>query len=318
MNGMKKVLFASIAFLAASAVFAQAKAPLTVIASEGPAQVILSGKLIGIANPRIVVQIAPGKYELIVRKGGLPEFRQSIVLPASGLTVNAQLGGAAPLPPPVVVKPTFTLTVTSNAPNSQVTVNGTVIGSAPANASVEAGNYKVDVTAPGYQGYSTTVSVNGNATVAANLQPTSFRLTVNANVTGAEISLNGIKAGNSPLSVDLSPGSYNLKVSAPGYQDYLAPISMNGPQNVSVNLTPMTASATVKVPAAILNRDAKNPESLVELYVDGVKQNALTVTVNAGTHRFRIVSGGLSVEAQAVLEAGKAYTIEPSFALGIR
>lgn len=85
--------------------WAQSRVPLVVIASEGPAQVILSGRMIGVANPRLTAQVSPGNYELLVRKPGLPEFRQRISVGSGGLTINAPLGGVAVQPAPQPIQP---------------------------------------------------------------------------------------------------------------------------------------------------------------------------------------------------------------------
>src|SRR6056297_3028715 len=92
--------------------FAQ-RVPLTIEASEGPSQVILDGRLLGIANPKFRAQVSPGSYELLVRKPGLPEFRQRINVGPSGLTVQARFG-AAPRPT------RYTLEVTSNVSDAEV------------------------------------------------------------------------------------------------------------------------------------------------------------------------------------------------------
>jgi hypothetical protein len=76
-----------------------------VIVSEGPAQVILSGRLVGVANPRLTTQVVPGNYELLVRKPGLPEFSQWITLSSVGLTISVPLGGTATQPAPQSIQP---------------------------------------------------------------------------------------------------------------------------------------------------------------------------------------------------------------------
>jgi hypothetical protein len=316
MKALKKLLVILLASAVLTGAFAQARATLTVIASEGPAQVILDGRLLGVGNPRLVAQVAPGDYELVVRKPGLPEFRQRITIGAAGLTVNAQLGAVAPAP--VVVPQTFTLTVNSNVAGAQVSVNDTAIGNAPAAATVQAGNYNIKVNAPGYEPYSATVTVNGNMTHTATLKALAYRTTINANVAGAEVFFNGVKAGTVPFQADLVQGSYNLKVTAPGYQDYTAGISVSGSQTINVNLIPLFATITVNVPAQMLNRGIDNPASRLELYVDGTRVNGLSAQVQPGQRTIRIASGGLSMETVVNLQPGRSYTIEPSFSIIVR
>lgn len=249
---LKIVLGTLLALAVAGSAAAQAKAPLTVVASEGPAQVILSGKLIGIANPRLVVQVKPGSYELIVRKNGVGEFKQRVVVPASGLTVRANLGGAsAPAPQP-----------------------------APA--------------------------------------PKVYRLNLQSSVPGAEVYINGVRTGSAPLSVDLSPGSYNLTVKAPGYQDYSAGFVMNGPQNLSVALVPLFSTVTVSIPNGFLNRSDRGAANKVEIYLDGARQNSFQFQVSPGRHTVGVLSGGFMAEVSIDVMGGRSYTVEPAFTLVVR
>lgn len=305
-------------FLGAAGLFAQATALLTVEASEGPAQVILNGKLMGIANPKYVGRVSPGTYDLLVRKTGLPEFRQKITIPAGGLTVRAQLGAAQVLPAPQPVKQLFTLSISANAPNAQVSVNGAPMGNAPINVSVETGIYRVQISAPGYEPYDANVSVNNNTNLAATLKQQAGKLTISANVIGAEVYLNNIKAGVIPFTTELPFGSYNLKITAPGYQDYVAGIVVSGPQNIIINLVPLMATVRLNISDRFFGKQHKNPMGLIDFYVDNIKQKDFTVSVVPGTHNFKLEFGVIALETTLVVEAGKTYTLEPNFVLTVK
>ena len=54
MKALKNLMVLLLAFTVLSGAFAQSRVTLTVIASEGPAQVILDGRLLGVGNPRLV------------------------------------------------------------------------------------------------------------------------------------------------------------------------------------------------------------------------------------------------------------------------
>jgi hypothetical protein len=317
-RNIRLFLLLALTLIGATSLFAQATAILTVEASEGPAQVILNGKLLGIANPKFVGKVSPGTYDLIVRKTGLPEFRQRITIPTSGLTVQAQLGAAQVTPAPQVVKQLFTLTITANAPNAQVSVNGTAMGNAPVNVSVEAGTYRVQITAPGYEPYDANVSVTNNTSLAATLKQQSGKINISANVIGADVYLNNVKAGTTPFTADLPFGSYNLKISAPGYQDYAAGIVVSGPQNIVANLVPLMGTVKLNISDRFFGKQHKNPLGLIDFYVDNIKQKDLTVSVAPGTHTFRVEFGVIALETNLVVEAGKTYTLEPNFVLTVK
>lgn len=368
-SGMRlrvSILALLLALASGAAVHSQAKAILTVVASEGPAQVFLSGKPVGTANPQLVVSVAPGRYEISVRKAGLPEFKDMIVVGATGLTVRADLGSGpgirslpsapsagsgpvqanpgvgkgtiktAPAPAPMTpqpiqpvkpvqpvqpvqpVKVLFSLTVSANAPGAQVSINGTAIGQVPAQAMLEGGDYEISVTAPGYEPYSRSVQVRGNTSHEAVLRQILNRLSVAANIPGAEVYLNNAKAGNAPFLADLLPGTYNLRVSAPGYQDYNTVIVMNGPQTINAALAPLFATVSVSLPSQYLNRDQGAPRPALELFIDGARQSGLQAQASPGQRTIRVTAGFLSFESIVVLEAGRSYTIEPALSLNVK
>ncbi|MEW6405331.1 MAG: PEGA domain-containing protein [Chloroflexota bacterium] len=66
-------------------------------------------------------------------------------------------------------------------------------------------------------------------------------LTITSNVKGAQVFINGAaQKGNTPLTVTLAPGPYNITVKAPGYIDGNANVNLTSDQTVNINLTPVT------------------------------------------------------------------------------
>ena len=302
--------------------FAQSRAMLTVIASEGPAQVILDGKLLGIGNPTFSGQVSTGNHELVVRKSGLPEFRQRITIGAGGLTVNAQLGGSGgavlpaptPTPPPAVVN--YTLSVNANVAGADVFINGIQAGKTPFTGQVSRGSYNVVVRAPGYNDYSQSVSVTGAAVVNASLNPIAVPLNLGNLFPGAEVFLNGTKigvAGGSPFVAQVAPGTYTLTVRAGGFMDFSIQITVGtGGFSYTPALQPMMASYSFEIPASMTNPAMKgNPWSQIQLYIDGAAQKDFKGQVQPGRHTLRMVSGAFLIEFVYDFESGKSYTIEP-------
>jgi len=218
---MRVLRYFSIAILfllIAGNLFAQ-RVPLTIEASEGPAQVILDGRLLGIANPTYRAQVAPGSYLLLVRKPGLPEFRQRITVGQSGLTVNARLGAA---PPPK----RHTLEVTSNISDAEVYVNNTKVGTVPIERSLSPGEYDLRIVSPRYQDYFLTVKLNRDRQVVANLQPKPARVsvviseqilnqTLNYPESEVEFYINGGRING--LSAQVEQGRHRLRIVSGGF-----------------------------------------------------------------------------------------------------
>ncbi len=307
--------------------YAQAKATLTVIASEGPAQVILNGKLLGVGNPKFSAQVAVGTYDLIVRKPGLPEFRQRITVGPGGLTINATLGSApVTMPPPVVTPPpavNYVLTINSNVNGADVFINGIQAGRTPFSGQLPSGSYTVIVRAQGYNEFTQNIAVSGSMTINAMLAPIAVPLNLGNLFPGAEVFLNGARIGvanNQPFIAQVAPGTYTLTVRAGGFMDFSMQITVGaGGYSYTPALQPLMADYTFQIPSSVMNPEMKgNPWSQIRLYVDGAAQKDFRGRVPAGKHTIRMVSGAFQIELVFDFEAGKSYTIEPFAGMSVR
>lgn len=214
---------------------------------------------------------------------------------------------------------TFNLTVVPSPSNAQIFINGSAVKGLVA-TNLPAGTYTLTVRAPGYQDFSTAVTVTANVTVPVTLQPLGYQLSVNVtNVKGAQVFLNGALAGNAPFSAQLSPGSYSLVVRAPGFMDYAENFALSGPKNVTTALQPMTASYQVVVPAANVNPEIKGGHwSQIQVYVDGALQKGNAGQVQPGRRLVRVTAGGMQAEAWIDFQAGGTYTIEPFMGVQVK
>jgi hypothetical protein len=106
-------------------------------------------------------------------------------------------------------------------------------------ASVPAGSHAVQVSAPGYKDYSVVVNVTSALTLTVTLEPIGFLLSVNADVRGASIVVNNVAKGALPYAESLPAGTYAIKVSAPGYADYVASVALDRALALNVQLQAM-------------------------------------------------------------------------------
>jgi hypothetical protein len=73
----------------------------------------------------------------------------------------------------VVLQPlNYQLSVNANVPGALVYLNDNQAGTTPFVAQIAPGSYSIVVTAPGYQDWTTQVTMNGPQTLNASLQPT--------------------------------------------------------------------------------------------------------------------------------------------------
>lgn len=141
---------------------------------------------------------------------------------------------------------TYQLTIAVNPSYAEIFIDGSQIKGNV--ATVGAGNHTVMTRAKGYLDFSMTVSVSGSITLPVNMTASNFPLSVNANnVKGAQVLVNGKAMGNTPFSVQLSPGTYTVTVQAPGYLAYNESFTLNGPKSIGVMLQPATFPLSVSV-----------------------------------------------------------------------
>jgi hypothetical protein len=293
---------------------------LTVTSDVPTAAVLINGALVG--RPPFTGQYPPGKYTIIVRRGGYPDYTQTIQL--SGNTqINAILGSGQPTPPPPPPQPMpvqSSLTVNANIQGAQVYLNGNPVGQAPLTVQLVPGSYAVLVRSPGYADFNQNIVVNGPTQVNAMLTGLSFPLSIDSGaILGAQVFINGSPIGQTPLQTALPGGIYNLTVRMPGFLDYSNQLTLNGPQNVSASLVPMMATWQVSLPDSIINRDLRGAHwNEIHIFIDGAPQQGYSGQVGPGQHRLRLVAGGLATEVVFNAQAGQAYRFEPFLGINVR
>ena len=99
----------------------------------------------------------------------------------------------------------FQLTVNANVSSYQVYIDGQAIKGN--RTTLKAGVYTVTVRANGYSEWQHSVNLTGNETITANLQPLRYRLSVNSNVSGADVYMDGARVGTTPFSGSYEPAA---------------------------------------------------------------------------------------------------------------
>lgn len=271
-------------------------------------------------------------YDVTVRADGYEDFSTTVNLTQDTvIRANLKRGGGGRLDAPQTFNPSnVQLAVTANVGRAQVFLNGSPVGMAPLRLTLQRGNYTIVVKADGFADYAASVNLGDSpVTIAAILQPLTVPLTVQSNVPGAAVFINGAQVGTTPFSGAYPPGSYSVVIRVPGFIDFSAAVSLGQPQTVSAVLMPATATLRLELAPEYgfhgnsrnldKNRSkGKDDETAFGFYIDGTPQFSDTVQVLAGTHRILVVTGDMRAEVQASFEAGKVYIIRPAMTLTIR
>jgi formylglycine-generating enzyme required for sulfatase activity len=176
----------------------------------------------------------------VALSGGLltPKFGDHYLLRPGTYTVSAELEGYLALSEsldvgrdtPPVVRYTLealggTLSVRSiPVETASVSVDGRDVGTTPLDGiELSAGEHTVEVSAARHLPFSKTVVVNpGDQPIelAAELEPNWAPVTVASTPSGANISVDGIRAGSTPTTLEVESGERVIQISKPGFKSW--------------------------------------------------------------------------------------------------
>jgi hypothetical protein len=149
----------------------------------------------------------------------------------------------------------------------------------------------------------------------------SYQVSVNANVNGALVFVNGQQVGQTPCATLLMPGSYTLLVRAPGFLDYQVPLNVTGPQSLDISLQSPTAPWQLRVPEGMYNREAEAGRGM-RIWIDGILQTVdhgqASGQLAVGGHVVRIAAGDLVSETHVDVQIGKSYVFEPFLGISVK
>jgi hypothetical protein len=206
----------------------------------------------------------------------------------------------------------------SNIYGTSVSINGVYKGTTPITLQLSPGTYTLTATATGYRQYTATITVtnDANQTIKILLEPAMVKTTITANVSGAYVYINDQYKGVTPITLDLTPGSYTLKLTAYKYETLVTSLSVSNQQSQTFNYTlvPQKVTLNIVIPAQFLDPNSYN--NTIKVYIDGRLMNAqgsiTQLVVEPGSHTIRLSSpaGGFSVSKTFVFESGGTYQIE--------
>jgi hypothetical protein len=216
---------------------------INISSNPGGANVLLDGLKKGF-TPISLNKIAAGIHIIEIDYPGYITWKSTVDVPESGIKDLS-----ITLTPKSTSSPGW-ITVFSRPDNASVSLDGNYVGRTLVNSSlnldtIPSGEHMVALELPGYQSYSTQVSVLPKqvSTIHALLIPTSGAVSVTSDPAGATIFLDNTSIGISPITAgNISAGSHLVTIQREGYFDYSSTILVTEgtTSSVSAALLPVT------------------------------------------------------------------------------
>ena len=169
--------------------------------------------------------------------------------------------------------------------------------------------YSLEVQKEGYQPVQTALQVkSGDAQdQKIKLESLAKGIFISSQPPGADVFINGAKqSGQTPVTLPLAPGQYNLVLRLQGYEPYAGPIQVK--DNIQTQFpVVLTEKSTTRVAWAQVNSNPKG----AEIIVDGASTGQFTparVQVPAGTHTITLRLNGFQ-QAKKMFQVSEGGTV---------
>lgn len=302
---MRKLITA-LAFLAiALPVLAGKELPVTVVKVDtvpAGAQVSCNGKPQG-AAPVLISGLMPGKHLLIAEKDGYRAARQVInVTTGEKLAVGMELERNSTL-----------VLIHTEPEGAEVTIGGASQGKTPLLLTdLPPGKHRVKLEAQGFQPKEVDLNAPNRTPVklSVSLSSDSAKLTISSRPADAEILINGISKGDTPMTVErIQAGNVNLELRKEGCKPYKQLLTLAAGQEETITAVLEEMPSTLVVNSI--------PDG-ARIYVDNEfrGETPLNLTdLKPGTYRVRAEKRGYSLTPSRSITLDRAQTIREEFRL---
>lgn len=206
---------------------------LSIEGTPAGADARINGQRIG-QTPVQFYALAPGRYTVTVAASEHEEFtREVIIEPGKRHRLSYSLAAFGKI------------TIKGEPKGAVVSVNGKEIGKTPfENVGLPAGKYSVRISRDGYTGHNENITLASGAVreIVYHLYAV-LKITISSMPEGAEVRIDGKKAGETPLAdFTVTEGEHNIAIARMGYEtvrQHVA-VSPSAPVSISPVLVPKT------------------------------------------------------------------------------
>jgi len=169
--------------------------------------------------------------------------------------------------------------------------------------------YSLEVQKDGYQSVQTALQVKSGDTQDQKIKLESLAkgIFISSQPPGADVFINGAKqSGQTPVTLPLAAGQYNLVLRLQGYQPYAGPVQVKDNIQTQLNV-PLSAKSATRIAWAQVNSVPKG----AEIILDGVSTGQFTparVQVPTGVHTVTLRLDGFQ-QAKRTFQASEGGTV---------
>jgi WD40 repeat protein len=164
------------------------------------------------------------------------------------------------------------INIQSDKENAEVYIDGTHVGTTPiVQYKLPVGSHILEIRHPSCKEYTANITVNPGETLTLNVELTLLpaRLIVESDPLNSSVFLNGSYVGVTPLSLNLSAGKYEVKITREGYSNYtkLVELKPGETEQVTVKLEEVSSQTITltKTPYTTETKATCGPGALVAL-----------------------------------------------------
>jgi PEGA domain-containing protein len=228
---------------------------------------------------------------------------------AAAVVLLALAGGgilAARRRAPDVAVATGTLILDSNPTGAQILIDGEAHGATPATMTLRAGAHVIELRGPNAASRSISVAVPAGTQVSQYIEigrnrPTTGRLSVRTNPTGARVSVDGVAKGTAPVTLDeVTPGEHTVVVSTRDGDSVKQTVTVEADTTASL-VVPLTVGGS----APLFGFVAVAAPIELQLFENGQllgSSQSERVMVAAGSHQLDIVNKALGFRVTRIVQ----------------
>jgi hypothetical protein len=215
------------------------------------------------------------------------------------------------------------IAVEATVDGAEVDVDGVGRGKTPLSAPlrVAEGEHVVSAAAPGYLPARSSVVIAGGASTRVRLELSPMQgalahLTIATRLPGAEVYVDGLRVGTTPLAASLAvaPGARHVELRRPGYATATSDITLGDGASGSLTLEPAEDAAAIARDGGKLSLTVDQTEVVVT--VDGTPRGvyAAPLALARGAHHLRLERADFEpFERDVRVEAGRTSEVAVAF-----